>query len=237
MHATLLSDVPAPRQKIPAVNAVLRVAFTNPPPVVLLLCCVGQSHPLWQVSTPLCNANPRLSSRRNSPQGSPRAISGGTQHLSPTHFRPATSAPFPKPATVDDTIRANPLMRLGVTRLYTDQETQRPLYAGCLCERSRARDVVGLWGGLDDRGTAGAAEGGGLVATDLDWSRGSGPEVRGRAMALLLLVANRRQVLPYLEGSGLAGYKPTAGPFPAYGGTLEDRSVTAHVSAGSYSYG
>lgn len=44
-----------------------------------------------------------------------------------------------------------------------------------------------------------------LVATDLDWSRGSGPEVRGSAMDLLLLVANRRQVLPDLEGPGLAG--------------------------------
>jgi uncharacterized protein (TIGR03083 family) len=44
-----------------------------------------------------------------------------------------------------------------------------------------------------------------LVATDLDWSRGSGPEVRGRAIDLLLFVANRRQVLPDLEGPGLAG--------------------------------
>jgi uncharacterized protein (TIGR03083 family) len=44
-----------------------------------------------------------------------------------------------------------------------------------------------------------------LIATDLEWSRGSGPEVRGRAIDLLLLVANRRQVLPQLEGPGLAG--------------------------------
>jgi uncharacterized protein (TIGR03083 family) len=44
-----------------------------------------------------------------------------------------------------------------------------------------------------------------LVATDLDWSRGSGPEVRGKGMDLLLLVANRRQVLPCLDGPGLAG--------------------------------
>jgi uncharacterized protein (TIGR03083 family) len=44
-----------------------------------------------------------------------------------------------------------------------------------------------------------------LAATDLDWSRGSGPEIRGRALDLLLLVANRRQVLPNLEGPGLAG--------------------------------
>jgi uncharacterized protein (TIGR03083 family) len=46
-----------------------------------------------------------------------------------------------------------------------------------------------------------------LVATDLDWARGSGPEVKGRAIDLVLLVANRRQVLPRLEGPGLAGLK------------------------------
>lgn len=44
-----------------------------------------------------------------------------------------------------------------------------------------------------------------LVATDVDWSRGSGPEVRGKGIDLLLLVANRRQVLADLEGPGLAG--------------------------------
>jgi uncharacterized protein (TIGR03083 family) len=44
-----------------------------------------------------------------------------------------------------------------------------------------------------------------LVATDVDWSRGSGPEVEGKSLDLLLLVANRRQVLPCLEGPGLAG--------------------------------
>lgn len=44
-----------------------------------------------------------------------------------------------------------------------------------------------------------------LVATDTDWQRGSGPEVRGKGIDLLLLVANRRQVLRELEGPGLAG--------------------------------
>jgi uncharacterized protein (TIGR03083 family) len=44
-----------------------------------------------------------------------------------------------------------------------------------------------------------------LIATDVDWSRGSGPEVRGRAIDLLLLITNRRQVLPCLEGPGLDG--------------------------------
>ena len=42
-----------------------------------------------------------------------------------------------------------------------------------------------------------------LVATDLDWSRGSGTEIRGMTIDLVLFVANRRQVLPRLEGPGL----------------------------------
>jgi hypothetical protein len=42
-----------------------------------------------------------------------------------------------------------------------------------------------------------------LVATDFDWSRGSGTEIRARAIDLVLFVANRRQVLPLLEGPGL----------------------------------
>lgn len=44
-----------------------------------------------------------------------------------------------------------------------------------------------------------------FTATDLEWSRGKGTEVKGRAMDLLLLIANRRQVLGCLEGPGLAG--------------------------------
>ncbi|MGH3240361.1 MAG: maleylpyruvate isomerase family mycothiol-dependent enzyme [Spirillospora sp.] len=41
-----------------------------------------------------------------------------------------------------------------------------------------------------------------LVATDLDWSRGSGPEVRGPAEALLMAVAGRRGVVQELSGPG-----------------------------------
>ncbi|MGH9920351.1 MAG: maleylpyruvate isomerase family mycothiol-dependent enzyme [Nitrososphaerales archaeon] len=43
-----------------------------------------------------------------------------------------------------------------------------------------------------------------LVASDTDWQSGSGPEVRGRAVDLLLLMANRRQALPALDGPGVA---------------------------------
>ena len=44
-----------------------------------------------------------------------------------------------------------------------------------------------------------------LVATDIEWTGGRGPEIRGRAVDLLLLLANRRQVMPCLEGAGISG--------------------------------
>ena len=43
-----------------------------------------------------------------------------------------------------------------------------------------------------------------LVATDIDWASGKGPEIRGKAFDLLLLLANRRQVVTALEGPGLS---------------------------------
>ena len=42
-----------------------------------------------------------------------------------------------------------------------------------------------------------------LTATDLDWSAGSGPEVRGTGEALLMAVAGRADLLPELSGPGL----------------------------------
>lgn len=41
------------------------------------------------------------------------------------------------------------------------------------------------------------------VATDLDWTHGSGPEVRGPGEALLVALAGRPQALPELDGPGL----------------------------------
>jgi hypothetical protein len=43
-----------------------------------------------------------------------------------------------------------------------------------------------------------------LAATDASWRSGSGPEVRGKAIDLLLLMANRRQVVDRLKGPGVA---------------------------------
>lgn len=43
-----------------------------------------------------------------------------------------------------------------------------------------------------------------LTATDAEWHTGDGPEVRGRAIDLLLLMANRRQVVDQLAGPGVS---------------------------------
>lgn len=43
-----------------------------------------------------------------------------------------------------------------------------------------------------------------LVATDLDWSHGSGPEVRGTGEALLMIMAGRPNALADLDGPGVA---------------------------------
>lgn len=43
-----------------------------------------------------------------------------------------------------------------------------------------------------------------LVATDLDWAHGRGPEVRGSGEALLMAIAGRRDALGDLSGSGLS---------------------------------
>jgi uncharacterized protein (TIGR03083 family) len=45
-----------------------------------------------------------------------------------------------------------------------------------------------------------------LVATDLDWSWGSGPEVTGPGEALLLAMLGRKQAVAGLSGSGLATF-------------------------------
>ena len=55
-----------------------------------------------------------------------------------------------------------------------------------------APDIGGLW---RIRGVR-------LVATDLGFSVGAGPEVRGTAEALLMTIAGRRDVMSELSGSG-----------------------------------
>jgi uncharacterized protein (TIGR03083 family) len=47
------------------------------------------------------------------------------------------------------------------------------------------------------------ARGARLVATDVDWSHGKGPEVRGTGEALLMVMAGRRDALADLDGAGV----------------------------------
>ena len=54
-----------------------------------------------------------------------------------------------------------------------------------------------ILGGLRARGLR-------LVATDLDWTHGNGPEVRGSGEALLMAMAGRRAALQDLDGPGKA---------------------------------
>ena len=51
-----------------------------------------------------------------------------------------------------------------------------------------------------------------LVATDVEWSAGSGPRITGPASALLLLVTGRRIALERLEGDGAAQLKMQVQP-------------------------
>ena len=48
------------------------------------------------------------------------------------------------------------------------------------------------------------ARGLGLVASDVDWKHGDGPEVRGPGEALLMAMAGRAEALPELTGPGVA---------------------------------
>ena len=50
-----------------------------------------------------------------------------------------------------------------------------------------------------------------LTATDLEWSTGNGPEVRGPAEALLIALAGRRGVTAELSGPGVATLAARAG--------------------------
>lgn len=56
---------------------------------------------------------------------------------------------------------------------------------------------VGMWGSKQ------RAKGLRLVAGDVDWSWGTGPEVRGSADRIILALSGRAQVLDELEGDGV----------------------------------
>jgi uncharacterized protein (TIGR03083 family) len=115
---------------------------------------------------------------------------------------------------VFDTI-ANDHVNKGITRVVKPQESlldhivhhqdiRRPLGLPRQVPEKRLLAALGVAPGIS--GFVGAkkrAVGLHLVATDVDWSGGDGPEVRGTGEAILLALTGRPVVLAELSGDGL----------------------------------
>jgi uncharacterized protein (TIGR03083 family) len=68
-----------------------------------------------------------------------------------------------------------------------------------------ALDIApGLGGFVDSKARAAGFR---LVATDVEWSHGDGPEVSGKGEALLLALTGRTVVLDELTGDGVAALR------------------------------
>jgi len=89
------------------------------------------------------------------------------------------------------------------------QDMRRPLGLHRDIPRERLLALLDLapgWGGgIRSRQRARGLR---LVAPDVDWSHGDGPEVRGPSEALLMALAGRPTALAELEGDGLAILTP-----------------------------
>jgi uncharacterized protein (TIGR03083 family) len=84
------------------------------------------------------------------------------------------------------------------------QDIRRPLGMPREIPHDRLRTTLRLALPAPTIGAFKRARGLTLVATDLDWSRGSGPEVRGPGEALLMAIAGRGHALNELSGLGHA---------------------------------
>ncbi|MEI7547188.1 MAG: maleylpyruvate isomerase family mycothiol-dependent enzyme [Actinomycetota bacterium] len=85
------------------------------------------------------------------------------------------------------------------------QDMRRPLGLPREIPEERLVAALGVAPGLSGFvGSKKRATGIRLVATDVDWSHGDGPEVRGTGEALLLAVTGRTVALDELTGEGMA---------------------------------
>ncbi|RSM88499.1 maleylpyruvate isomerase family mycothiol-dependent enzyme [Kibdelosporangium aridum] len=84
------------------------------------------------------------------------------------------------------------------------QDIRRPLGIPREIPRERLRIALGLAMKAPPIRAFVRARGLRLVATDVDWTRGSGPEVRGPGEAMLMAVAGRGVALDELSGPGTA---------------------------------
>lgn len=84
------------------------------------------------------------------------------------------------------------------------QDIRRPLDMPRGIPHDRLRTALRLALTAPPIGAPKRARGLTLVATDLDWSRGTGPEVRGPGEALLMAIAGRGHAINELSGPGQA---------------------------------
>jgi uncharacterized protein (TIGR03083 family) len=86
------------------------------------------------------------------------------------------------------------------------QDVRRPLTLRRPIEENRLRavlDFVTTRAGSHNLGSATRAHGTRLVATDIEWSTGTGPEIHGTGEAILMAISGRRAALTDLQGDGL----------------------------------
>ncbi len=84
------------------------------------------------------------------------------------------------------------------------QDIRRPLGIPREIPHDRLRTALRLALTAPPIGAPKRARGLTLIATDLDWSRGSGPETRGPGEALLMAIAGRGHAINELSGPGQA---------------------------------
>jgi uncharacterized protein (TIGR03083 family) len=82
------------------------------------------------------------------------------------------------------------------------QDIRRPLGRTRRIPAERMRETLGFARAAPPIRGFWRARGLRLVATDVDWAAGKGPEVRGPAEPLLLAIAGRRGVVQELSGAG-----------------------------------
>ncbi|WP_424186348.1 maleylpyruvate isomerase family mycothiol-dependent enzyme [Actinokineospora sp. G85] len=117
-----------------------------------------------------------------------------------------------EPAVLVDRVRTRPagVMRaLGGTIALVDglihhQDVRRALGLPRVIPRDRLRTTLKAALKAPPIGAGPRAKGLRIVAEDLDWTRGEGPEVRGPGEALLMAFAGRSHALPDLSGPGVA---------------------------------
>lgn len=84
------------------------------------------------------------------------------------------------------------------------QDVRRPLGLPREIPAERLRTTLRLVLRARPVGAAARARGLTLVASDVDWTHGSGPAVRGPGEALLMALAGRADAVPELTGPGVA---------------------------------